>query len=103
MMMRWLILARLSMREPFHVRFIEYMPSGLLIHNEPLHYVSNTVIRERLEAIAPLLQLPGKALDGPTVRYRFEGAEGEIGFISPLTHHFCQVCNRLRLTAKGTF
>ena len=93
--------ARLSMRYPFHVRFIEYMPSGLLIHNEPLNYVSNTVIRERLEAIGPLIQLPRKAIDGPTVRYRFEGAQGEIGFISPLTHHFCQVCNRLRLTAKG--
>lgn len=94
--------ARLSVRYPFHVRFIEYMPSGLLLHNEPLHYVSNTVIRERLEAaIGPLIQLPRKAIDGPTVRYRFENALGEIGFISPLTHHFCQVCNRLRLTAKG--
>ena len=93
--------ARLSMRYPFHVRFIEYMPSGLLLHNEPLNYVSNTVIRERLEAIAPLIQLPRKAIDGPTVRYRFKEAQGEIGFISPLTHHFCQVCNRLRLTAKG--
>jgi cyclic pyranopterin phosphate synthase len=93
--------ARLSVRYPFHVRFIEYMPSGLFLHNEPLHYVSNTVIRERLEATDPLIQLPRKAIDGPTVRYRFEGAQGEIGFISPLTHHFCQVCNRLRLTAKG--
>jgi len=93
--------ARLSMRYPFHVRFIEYMPSGLLLHNEPLHYVSNTVIRERLEAMEPLIRLPRKAIDGPTVRYRFEGAQGEIGFISPLTHHFCQVCNRLRLTANG--
>jgi len=93
--------ARLSMRYPFHVRFIEYMPSGLLLHNEPLNYVSNTVIRERLEAIGPLIQLPRKAIDGPTVRYRFKEAQGEIGFISPLTHHFCQVCNRLRLTAKG--
>jgi GTP 3',8-cyclase len=93
--------ARLSVRYPFHVRFIEYMPSGLFLHNEPLHYVSNTVIRERLEAIGPLIQLPRKAIDGPTVRYRFESALGEIGFISPLTHHFCQVCNRLRLTAKG--
>ena len=93
--------AQLSVRYPFHVRFIEYMPSGLLLHNEPLHYVSNTVIRERLEAIEPLIQLPRKAIDGPTVRHRFEGAQGEIGFISPLTHHFCQVCNRLRLTAKG--
>jgi GTP 3',8-cyclase len=93
--------ARLSVRYPFHVRFIEYMPSGLFLHNEPLHYVSNTVIRERLEATDPLIQLPRKAIDGPTVRYRFEGAQGEIGFISPRTHHFCQVCNRLRLTAKG--
>ncbi len=93
--------ARLSTRYPFHVRFIEYMPSGLLLHNEPLHHVSNAVIRERLEAVEPLIQLPRKPTDGPTVRYRFEGAQGEIGFISPLTHHFCQVCNRLRLTAKG--
>ncbi len=93
--------ANLSVRYPFQVRFIEYMPSGLLLHNEPLQHVSNTVIRERLEAMAPLIQLPRKATDGPTVRYRFEGALGEIGFISPLTHHFCQVCNRLRLTAKG--
>ena len=93
--------SRLSVRYPFHVRFIEYMPSGLFLHSEPLHHVSNTVIRKRLEATNPLIQLPRKAIDGPTVRYRFEGAPGEIGFISPLTHHFCQVCNRLRLTAKG--
>ena len=93
--------ARLSVRHPYHVRFIEYMPSGLLHHNEPLHFVSNTVIREKLEAEKPLIQVPRTAIDGPTVRYRFEGAPGEIGFISPLTHHFCQVCNRLRLTANG--
>jgi len=93
--------AQLSVRYPFHIRFIEYMPSGLFLHNEPLHHVSNTVIRERLEATEPLIRLPRKATDGPTVRYRFEGAKGEIGFISPLTHHFCQVCNRLRLTAEG--
>jgi GTP 3',8-cyclase len=93
--------AQLSVRYPFHVRFIEYMPSGLLLHNEPLRHVSNTIIRERLETAEPLVRLPRKATDGPTVRYRFEGAKGEIGFISPLTHHFCQVCNRLRLTAKG--
>lgn len=93
--------ARLSVRYPFHVRFIEYMPSGLLHRNEPLHYVSNTLIREKLEEAQPLIQVPRTAIDGPTVRYRFEGAPGEIGFISPLTHHFCQVCNRLRLTANG--
>ena len=93
--------AELSVRYPFHIRYIEYMPSGLLHHNEPLHFVSNTVIRETLEVAQPLIRIPRTAIDGPTVRYRFEGAPGEIGFISPLTHHFCQVCNRLRLTANG--
>ncbi|EFK11452.1 molybdenum cofactor biosynthesis protein A [delta proteobacterium NaphS2] len=93
--------ARLSVRYPFHVRFIEYMPSGLLINNKPLRHVSNTVIRERLEAVEPLIQIPREAIDGPTVRYRFKDAPGEIGFISPLTHHFCQICNRLRITANG--
>ena len=93
--------ARLSVRYPFHVRYIEYMPSGLQHLNKPLDYVSNSVIRERMEAVGPLVQVPRTAMDGPTVRYRFEGAPGEIGFISPLTHHFCQVCNRLRLTANG--
>jgi len=39
--------------------------------------------------------------DGPVERFKFEGAIGEIGFISPLTHHFCPSCNRLRLTASG--
>ena len=93
--------ARLSVRYPFHVRFIEYMPSGLLINNKPLRHVSNTVIRERIEAVEPLIQIPREAIDGPTVRYRFKDAQGEIGFISPLTHHFCQICNRLRITANG--
>ena len=37
----------------------------------------------------------------PAERYRFESAEGEIGFISGLSHHSCPACNRLRLTADG--
>ncbi len=39
--------------------------------------------------------------DGPAERYRFAGAPGEIGFISPLSHLFCHACNRMRLTADG--
>jgi cyclic pyranopterin phosphate synthase len=93
--------ARLSLRYPFHIRFIEYMPSGLLFNNEPIRHVSNTVIQGRLEAKEHLVELPREAIDGPTVRYRFKNAIGEIGFISPVSHHFCQICNRLRLTAKG--
>ena len=39
--------------------------------------------------------------DGPAERFRFKEAAGEIGFISALSHHFCDSCNRLRLTASG--
>lgn len=33
--------------------------------------------------------------------YRIEGGQGRLGFISPLTNHFCLTCNRLRLTSEG--
>jgi cyclic pyranopterin phosphate synthase len=39
--------------------------------------------------------------NGPAERYQFKGAKGEIGFIRPMSHHFCYKCNRLRLTASG--
>ena len=45
--------------------------------------------------------MPNHRLDGPAVRYKIEGAAGEIGFISALSHHFCDRCNRLRMTADG--
>ena len=38
---------------------------------------------------------------GPAKYYRIRGAEGTVGFISPLSHSFCDQCNRLRLTADG--
>ena len=93
--------ARLSLDHSYHIRFIEYMPSGLPGKGEQLCFVPNEVIKERVMKVGRLGQVPNGEVDGPTVRYRFEGAAGEIGFISPLTHHFCQVCNRLRLTASG--
>ena len=42
-------------------------------------------------------------MDGPAERFRFKGAPGEIGFIRPMSRHFCATCNRLRLTADGHF
>ncbi|MBU0989602.1 MAG: GTP 3',8-cyclase MoaA [Proteobacteria bacterium] len=93
--------ARLSLDHPYHIRFIEYMPSGFDDSDVRLRHVPNSVVKERLRIVGDLNQVSGQETDGPTVRFRFEGASGEIGFISPLTHHFCQVCNRLRLTASG--
>ena len=93
-------LARLSLAYPFHVRFIEFMPIGRSqFAGRPTLLVPE--IMQRLAALGPLIPVPRSENDGPARRYRLEGARGEIGFISAISRHFCDRCNRLRLTASG--
>lgn len=92
--------ARLSVVYPYHIRFIEYMPIGAN-PDDPLSYVANSLIKEQLTSLGKLVPVPKTAYEGPAERFKIEGASGEIGFISPMTNHFCRVCNRLRLTASG--
>ncbi len=92
--------ARLSYSYPFHIRFIEYMPIGDT-GIRPDQQILATEIKHRLQQIAPLHPIPTSNADGPAERYRFEGARGEIGLIRPISRHFCDTCNRLRLTATG--
>lgn len=94
-------MARLSMRYPFHVRFIEYMPIGTDPVQARNYFLSVARMRQRLGRIAPLLPVAGTRRDGPAQRYRFAGAPGEIGLIGSMSAHFCDACNRLRLTADG--
>ena len=92
--------ARLSIKKPYHVRFIEYMPIGKARSNSgPPLLVPE--IKTTIEKIGRLLPIERNAKDGPAQRFRLEGARGEIGFISAMSHHFCDTCNRLRLTADG--
>jgi cyclic pyranopterin phosphate synthase len=91
----------LSVRKPYHIRFIEYMPFGRNSNWTPEKYVSSDEIRSKLETFGPLYKIPHSIHDGPAERYHFESAKGEIGFISALSHHFCPSCNRLRLTPDG--
>jgi cyclic pyranopterin phosphate synthase len=93
--------ADLSVRKPYHIRFIEYMPIGRDSNWTPERHISSDEIRSRLQTFGPLHKIPHSIHDGPAERYRFESAKGEIGFISALTHHFCPSCNRLRLTPDG--
>lgn len=93
-------LARLSLAYPFHVRFIEFMPIGKSRLNTD-QLLLTAEIRRRLSALGPLAPVGQEVFDGPARRFRFAGAPGEIGFISALSHHFCNHCNRLRLTASG--
>lgn len=93
-------LARLSFDYPFHIRFIEYMPIGNVEVN-PRQNLLTPDIKKHLSALGKLVPIARDVDDGPAERFRFEGAPGEIGFISALSHHFCHQCNRLRLTASG--
>ena len=93
--------AELSLKKPYHVRFIEYMPIGRDSQWRHERCVPSDEIKAKLESIGPLHKVSPSPLAGPARRYRFESAKGEIGFISALSHHFCPSCNRLRLTADG--
>jgi cyclic pyranopterin phosphate synthase len=93
-------MARLSFDYPFHIRFIEYMPIGdSQIGNSPLLLAPE--IKQRISVLGKLVSVQNSKYDGPAQRYRLEGAKGEVGFIHALSQHFCDACNRLRLTASG--
>ena len=93
-------MAQLSFDHPYHIRFIEYMPIGeSQMGNGPLLLAPE--IKKRISVLGNLIPVRSAVNDGPAQRYRFEGAQGEIGFIHALSHHFCDRCNRLRLTARG--
>lgn len=93
-------IARLSFTRPFHIRFIEYMPMG----SNPMfssRQLLTPEIKKRLRPLGELIAIDKSKNDGPAKRFKFESAVGEIGFIQPISRHFCNACNRLRLTASG--
>ena len=93
--------AQLTLRLPLTVRYIEYMPSGNGEEWKESDLLTIPQIKNRLEHVAPLIPVSSNQWDGPALRFRFEGALGEIGLIGPVSSHFCSDCNRLRLTADG--
>ena len=86
----------------WHVRFIEVMPLGDNADWAGNGYVPMGEVRERIERELGEL-IPAKLGDGsgPARYYRLPGAQGAVGFITPISEHFCYQCNRLRLTADG--
>jgi len=97
--------ARLTLERPLHVRFIEIMPLGANEHWAGDGYVSVSEMRSRIEAALGPLEPVGRGDrvvgNGPARYSRLPGAPGTVGFISPVSEHFCFHCNRLRLTADG--
>ncbi|MFH1075496.1 MAG: GTP 3',8-cyclase MoaA [Pseudomonadota bacterium] len=93
--------AKLTIDAPYVVRFIEFMPTGKVGSWTSDKVVSCDEIMSRLISIGQIEPIAQAEGDGPAIRYRFHGAQGEIGFIAPISKGFCAKCNRLRLTADG--
>lgn len=89
-------LAKLTMKYPIDVRFIEMMPMYDSGDFKEASFIPYTKVLEKLpeaEAVPP---------DGGVAKlYRLPGAQGNIGLISPINAHFCAQCNRIRLTSDG--
>lgn len=118
-------------REDIHVRFIELMPirwdlgdaepfdtfsahngkgllqirqtKGGMLGDAQMRrmFVSSAEIRDRIEVVHGALATAYVTTNGPARSYKIPGAPGTIGFISQITHDFCESCNRLRLTHDG--
>ena len=88
-------------QNPVAVRFIEYMPIG----RQPLEAGTGLIqsVKERIQVrtgdvLQPCFPVGGS---GPARYYRLSQSQGWFGFITPRSEHFCQQCNRIRLTADG--
>jgi cyclic pyranopterin phosphate synthase len=93
--------AALTRERPVFVRFIEVMPVVENAAEQRTQYVSADEILERIGAIEALVPDDGPGGNGPARYFAFPGAPGAIGVISPLSHDYCERCNRVRLTADG--
>lgn len=95
--------ARLAAEKPFQVRFIELMPMGKTKLEYGEDYMPVSELMETINQRYPLEPLKGKKnkSDGPARIYKIKNGYGEIGFINPVSDHFCATCNRLRLTSDG--
>ena len=88
-------------RVPVAVRFIELMPVHENVQMQRDAYISADEMLERLAAIGDLTPVPGPPGNGPARYFAYPGAPGFVGVISPLSHDYCDRCNRVRLSADG--
>jgi len=89
--------AKMTYEDGWHVRFIELMPfKGVA------EFVPSIELRQHISLLGNLEPCASITGNGPAMYYRLAGAEGTIGFITPLTEtSFCSRCNRMRLTPDG--
>ena len=77
------------------------MPTASNLDLSSGHFVSCADALARIRRIGDLEPAEGPTGNGPATYHRFAGAPGSIGVITPMSHNFCDRCNRMRLTADG--
>jgi cyclic pyranopterin phosphate synthase len=87
--------------EGFDLTFIETMPMGEIDDDRTDHYLSLTQMRKNLEETWTLADIPLKT-GGPATYVSVGETGGRVGFITPMSHNFCEGCNRVRVTCTGT-
>ena len=92
--------AALTRDRPWHVRFIELMPVGENLHLSD-RFVSADEMLARVARLGGLGAVEGPIGNGPARYFQYEEASGTVGVITPLSHNYCDRCNRVRLTADG--
>ena len=93
--------ANLTRERPVFVRFIEMMPVVENAGDQRDAYLSASDVLARIGTFAELRPADGPGGNGPARYFSFAGAAGAVGVISPLSHDYCETCNRVRLTADG--
>jgi cyclic pyranopterin phosphate synthase len=90
-----------SLDKGLDISFIEEMPLGLIDdHDRALSFCSSDEVRSAIEQRYPLTET-NESTGGPSRYYRLSGSDSRIGFISPHSHNFCHLCNRVRVTVEG--
>jgi cyclic pyranopterin phosphate synthase len=80
---------------------IEAMPMGDIDEDRSEQFLSLADVRANLESFWTLRDLP-LTTGGPARYVEVEETGGRLGFITPMSHNFCEGCNRVRLTCTGT-
>jgi cyclic pyranopterin phosphate synthase len=93
--------AAATRERPWHVRFIEVMPTGDNLGVSRDEFVSADEMLARMREIGALEPVAGPPGNGPARYFAFPGAAGTVGVITPMSHNYCGTCNRMRLTADG--
>ncbi|MFC1660736.1 GTP 3',8-cyclase MoaA [Gemmatimonadota bacterium] len=93
--------ASATREHPWHIRFIELMPTSSNLGLTKESFFSCQEALTRLSGLGELAESQGPSGNGPARYFRFPDAPGTVGVISPMSHSFCDACNRLRLTADG--